>query len=339
MSTLLSVDHLDVVLGGHKILHDVSLNVQSGEVLAIVGESGSGKTTLARAIAGLVPTKGGEMYLDGIRLSGQAPRADARVRTAIQMVFQNPEAALNPRFHVSKLIEEPMRLRGLDKKTRRDRLEALLRQVGLTDEMAAKLPHQLSGGQRQRVSIARALASDSSLLIADEALSALDVSIQSQIINLFIDLKQKLGITYLFISHDLAVVQHISDRVLVLFGGHVVEEADHETFWSAPSHPYTHALMAASPVADPAAARAKRREVPRQPVVDAPRSEEGCVYRHRCAYAVDRCGSEAPMLRELSQRHRVACHFAETVRERWRFDAAAQPAGGVEQIVPLSIRA
>lgn len=339
MSTLLSVDHLNVVLGGHKILHDVSLDLRQGDVMAIVGESGSGKTTLARAIAGLIPKKDGEMQLGGIPLEGMAPRADARIRTAIQMVFQNPEAALNPRFHVRKLVEEPMKMLGLDRKARQVRLEALLRQVGLTDEMAAKLPHQLSGGQRQRVSIARALAADPSLLIADEALSALDVSIQSQIINLFIELKQQLGITYLFISHDLAVVQHISDRILVLFGGRVVEEADHETFWSSPSHPYTHSLMAASPVADPAVARAKRMEVLRQPAVDAKRSEEGCVYRHRCTYAVDRCGSEAPLLRELSERHRVACHFAETVRERWRLDAGPATAAAVEQIVSFSRRA
>jgi oligopeptide/dipeptide ABC transporter ATP-binding protein len=316
MSALLTIDRLNVELGGSRILHDITFEVNAGEVVAIVGESGSGKTTLARAIAGLISAKAEQMILNGHRLVGLAPRAEPAVRTAIQMVFQNPDAALNPRLSVGRLIEEPMKLRRIDRSTRKERLEALLKQVGLTDEMAAKHPHQLSGGQRQRVCIARALAAEPSLLIADEALSALDVSIQSQIINLFIELKTRLGITYLFISHDLAVVQHIADRVMVLFAGHAVEEASHETFWAAPAHPYTLSLMAASPVADPAAARARRQEIRSLPPIEAGRSGQCCVYMVRCPFAEDRCGAEAPLLRDIGSAHKVACHFAEKVRER-----------------------
>jgi len=338
MSVLLTVDRLRVELGGTSILQDITFEVSAGEVLAIVGESGSGKTTLARAIAGLIPAKAGEMNLDGHRLAGLAPRIEPRIRTAIQMVFQNPEAALNPRLPVRRLVEEPMKLHRIDKPTRKTRVEALLQQVGLTGEMAAKHPHQLSGGQRQRVCIARALAADPSLLIADEALSALDVSIQSQIINLFIDLKKRLGLTYLFISHDLAVVQHIADRVLVLFAGRTVEEAGHETFWSAPAHPYTLSLMAASPVADPAAARAKRQEIRALPSVEAGRSELGCVYRHRCVFAADRCAAETPLLRDIGRAHKVACHFAEMVRERQRLGRDSRFVAA-DTSMPLSMRA
>lgn len=338
MSVLLSVEGLKVELGGTTILHNIAFEVEAGEVVAIVGESGSGKTTLARAVAGLIPTRAGEMTLDGRRLIGLAPRAEPKVRTAIQMVFQNPEAALNPRMAVRRLIEEPMKLHHVPRAARRQRVDALLRQVGLTDEMADKHPHQLSGGQRQRVCIARALAADPSLLIADEALSALDVSIQSQIINLFIDLKKTLGLTYLFISHDLAVVQHIADRVLVLFAGSTVEEAGHESFWAAPAHPYTLSLMAASPVADPAAARAKRQEIRALPPVEAGRVLQGCVYRPRCTFAADRCAVEVPMLRDIGDGHKAACHFAEAVRETRRL-AGAEPCPTFDIEAPRSLRA
>lgn len=338
MSVLLSVDGLKVELGGTTILHNIRFEVNAGEVLAIVGESGSGKTTLARAVAGLIPTTAGEMDLDGSRLVGLAPRAEPRVRTAIQMVFQNPEAALNPRMAVRRLIEEPMKLHRIPRAARKVRVDELLRQVGLTDEMAEKHPHQLSGGQRQRVCIARALAADPSLLIADEALSALDVSIQSQIINLFIDLKKTLGLTYLFISHDLAVVQHIADRVLVLFAGNTVEEAGYESFWAEPAHPYTLSLMAASPVADPVMARAKRQEIRALPSVEAARVAQGCAYQKRCTFAADRCAAEVPVLRDIGGGHKAACHFAEAVRERRRLAGpVAFPVRGVEE--PRSLRA
>jgi oligopeptide/dipeptide ABC transporter ATP-binding protein len=304
--TLLSVRGLTVRFAALVAVDGVDLDIEAGGTVAVVGESGSGKTTLARAIAGLVAVQSGTIHLDGQQVVGLAPRADRRHRTAIQMVFQNPDAALNPRRTVSGLVEEPLAMAGVARAERRRRVRELLDKVGLSVEFSAKQPHQLSGGQRQRVSIARALAAAPRLVIADEAVSALDVSIQGQILNLFADLRRDFALAMLFISHDLSVVRHIAERVLVMYHGRVVEDARQASLWSRPAHPYTQALIAVAPVADPVVARQRRRMF--DATADAPPDVTGCAYRSRCRRRTAICAAQAPRLVSYEAGHLVACH-------------------------------
>ena len=311
--TLLRARGLTVRFGHATVVDGVDLDIDAGRTVALVGESGSGKSTLARALLGLVPLSAGTITFDGRPLLGQAPRPDPAQRRLIQMVFQNPAAALNPRLTVSRIVEEPLLMAGgMGRTARRARVAALLDQVGVPRQAAGRQPHLLSGGQRQRICIARALAAEPRLVVADEAVSALDVSVQGQILNLFINIQQALGTAYLFISHDLSVVQHVADHILVMYAGRIVEDARPEGFWRRPLHPYAQALLTAAPVADPAIMRNRRRE---SIMLDAPPAKEGCAYRDRCRLTTERCIAERPMLREIDDGRRVACHHAE-VAER-----------------------
>ena len=314
MTPLLQARGVAVRFGGFTAVDGVDLDIAAGQTVALVGESGSGKSTLARAIVGLVPLAAGTLTLEGRPLVGQAPRADPSQRRVIQMVFQNPAAALNPRLSIGRLIEEPLLMAGgMRRAVRRARVLSLLDQVGLPAASAAQLPHLLSGGQRQRVCIARALAASPRLVIADEAVSALDVSVQGQILNLLSDLQRELGTAYLFISHDLSVVQHVADRILVMYAGRVVEDAAPEAFWRGPLHPYARALLAAAPLADPGLVRPR----PDTLAVDAPPATTGCAYRGRCPHATAACAAERPALRAFDARdQRAACIHLDTIHGR-----------------------
>ncbi len=298
-------------------LDGVDLEVAAGESLAIVGESGSGKTTLGRILVRLLEPTAGEVWFGELvltRLRGEPLR---RLRRHFQMVFQDPVSSLNPRLRVGTAIGEPIAAHGLarDADERRRRVATLLEQVGLPASAAERYPHQLSGGQRQRVAIARALACEPQLLVADEPVSALDVSIQAQIINLLADLQGRLGLALVLISHDLAVVEQIADRIVVLYRGRVVEEAATATLLAAPRHPYTAQLLAAVPVAEPG----RRPQLPSGEV--RPAGTGGCAFRGRCPRADAECDAAAPALTLVAPGHRAACFHPEP--------AATPPAPGV----------
>ena len=290
-------------------LDGVDLDIRAGETLAVVGESGCGKTTLARALTMLVPPDAGSLRIDGNEITNLGRRALKPLRRRMQMIFQDPFGSLNPRLTVERIVAEPLIVHGLgNQRERRDRVVELLGAVGLEAGALERYPHQFSGGQRQRIAIARALAPQPDLIIADEPVSALDVSVQSQILNLMADLQAARGLSYLFIGHDLAVVRHVADRVAVMYLGRIVEEAPATALFEAPRHPYTRALLAATP----RIGRGKRisatstpGEVP-SPLAPPP----GCPYHPRCPEAVDACRRERPEL-EGADGHRVACPFAE----------------------------
>ncbi|MFK7837596.1 MAG: ABC transporter ATP-binding protein [Sulfitobacter sp.] len=283
---------------------DVSFEIKEKTVYSLVGESGSGKSTIGKMLVGLLPPTEGSVEIRGVDLAREADsdKVDA-VRADIQMIFQDPFASLNPRWRVRDIIVEPVAARG----GKTDGLaEKLLEQVGLSARDAGKFPHEFSGGQRQRICIARALASEPKLIVCDEPTSALDVSVQAQVLNLMSDLKDDLGLTYLFISHDLTVVQHISDRVGVLYLGRLVEEASPDDLFEDPKHPYTQMLLAAAPQLD-----AFGRDVP-PPTGEIPdpiNPPSGCAYHPRCPLATDVCKSERPVMRDL-RGAKVACHMA-----------------------------
>jgi oligopeptide transport system ATP-binding protein len=292
----------------------VSFDLAHGETLGIVGESGCGKSTLARALLRLVAVTAGEVRFRGedlLRLEGEALR---QRRRALQPVFQDPLASLNPRMTVGEIIAEPLRafFPGMNRRQRREKVVAMMDRVGLLARQINRYPHEFSGGQAQRIGIARALVLEPEVVICDEPVSALDVSIKSQIINLLQDLQRDMGLSLLFIAHDLAAVRHISHRVMVLYLGHVVELADRDALYRRPRHPYTQALIRAIPDPDPRRAR----ERPVQPLAGEPPSPvsppSGCVFRTRCPYAAQRCADEVPALRRLDGSD-VACHFAETL--------------------------
>ncbi|MFS8976172.1 ATP-binding cassette domain-containing protein [Cupriavidus necator] len=283
-------------------VNDVSLQVGKGEVLGVVGESGCGKSTLGRMLAGLLPQSGGEIAWEGRR----ADTLSAGFHRAVQMVFQNPYASLNPRLRIGQAITEGAVYHGMVRRARaRAFAGELLQQVGLDASYAERFPHEFSGGQRQRVAIARALALRPRLLICDEAVSALDVSVQAQIINLFMQLRREHELTYVFISHNLAVVEHMADRVVIMYLGRIVESGEARTVFAAPNHPYTRALLADAPRlgGGPASHQPVRGELP-SPL--APPS--GCAFHPRCPHASARCAAEVPVLRDIGGRL-SACHL------------------------------
>jgi oligopeptide transport system ATP-binding protein len=301
--------------GAIRAVDGVSFNIQPGETLGLVGESGCGKSTLARAILNLVPATSGEVRWRGQRIDGLSARRMRPYRRSIQMIFQDPLASLNPRMTVERTVSEPMRILGLYD-TRRRKLEVmrLLDLVGLNPLLLNRYPHEFSGGQRQRIGIARALAVDPQLIVCDEPVSALDVSIRAQVINLLMDLQRQLGLAYLFIAHDLSVVRHISNRIGVMYLGRIVELADAATLYREPLHPYTQALLSAAPIPDPKVERNRSRIILRGDVPTPDRAYPGCPFVDRCPIAEERCKNTPPPLEGAD--HPVACLVANDRRRK-----------------------
>ncbi len=291
--------------GSVTALDGVSFNIAAGETVGLVGESGCGKSTLSKAILRLVPASSGTIRLGGTDITALPERALAPHRRRMQMVFQDPSASLNPRQTVFRLLDTVLKVHGLrSRAARRERVMAMLGRVGLAEDAATRLPHEFSGGQRQRIGIARALILHPELVICDEPVSALDLSVQAQVLNLLVDLRRDFGLSYLFISHDLAVVRYIADRIIVMYLGRIVESMDRAALLHGPRHPYTRALLSATPGRG-APAVVLRGEA-------SAGAEPGCRFRARCPVAVDRCAVEDPALRPVAPGHAAACHLAET---------------------------
>ena len=287
---------------------EVSFTIGAGETLGLVGESGCGKTTVGRTIMRLIEPTAGAIRLDGHDVTRLGKTEMRPFRRQIQIIFQDPFSSLNPRKRAGDIVGEPLKVHGvLAAKARRERVAELFERVGLRKAQMDNFPHQFSGGQRQRIGVARALALNPRLIIGDEPVSALDVSIQAQVINLLMDLQRELQVSYLFISHNLAVVEHIAHRVAVMYLGRIVEYTDKTTLFTRPLHPYTEALLAAVPVPDPAIKRAKR--VVQGDVPSPLKPPPGCHFHTRCPYAEARCRQEVPALREVEPGHHVACHL------------------------------
>jgi oligopeptide/dipeptide ABC transporter ATP-binding protein len=297
--------------GRVRAVQDVSFSIGRGETLALVGESGCGKTTVSRCILrALPPTKGAIRFSPepgkSIDMAPLSRRALRPLRRHIQMIFQDPYASLNPRMMVGDIIAEPLLVNGMPATQRSARVRELLDLVGLPAAARTRFPHAFSGGQRQRIGIARALALDPTLVVADEPVSALDVSVQAQIINLLLDLQDRLHLSMLFVAHDLGVVRHVSDRVAVMYVGRIVETAPTTALYATPRHPYTEALLAAVPKADPALR--DQTSAPRGEIADPANPPPGCAFHPRCPYAVERCRTELPALQEIAPAHWSACH-------------------------------
>jgi peptide/nickel transport system ATP-binding protein/oligopeptide transport system ATP-binding protein len=303
---------LQRTVGAVRAVDGVSFSIARGETLGLVGESGSGKSTLGRLISRLVEPTGGSIVFDGTDISHVSTRRMRPLRRDIQMIFQDPYSSLNPRHTIGSIVAAPLRVQGLAGRGElRGRVRELLEQVGLNPEHYNRYPNEFSGGQRQRIGIARALATRPKLIIADEPVSALDVSIRAQIINLLDDLRSELGLTFLFIAHDLSMVRHISDRVAVMYLGQIIELADRTSLYEGALHPYSHALLSAVPIPDPSSQRRRERIILRDEVPSPLRPPAACRFHPRCWKAQDVCRSEAPPLVEHQPGHLAACHFPE----------------------------
>ncbi len=318
-------------IGNIRAVDDVSFDINEGETLGLVGESGCGKTTTARCILRAVePTAGEVLYRaeDGSVVDvAAAPRAQLRsLRREMQMIFQDPFSSLNPRMTLLDIVGEPLAIDGFSRAEREDRVTELLGLVGLRPEFMRRFPHAFSGGQRQRIGIARALALNPRLIVADEPVSALDVSVQAQVLNLMMDLQRELGLTYLFVAHDLSVVKHISDRVAVMYVGKLVETAPTDDLFASPKHPYTAALLSSVPEPDPRIR--KERVVLQGEVANPANPPTGCYFNPRCQYAADICRTETPQLREISPDHFVSCHRADELELEGVIPQQAQRAAG-----------
>jgi len=294
--------------GTLRAVDDVSFAIAPGETLCIVGESGCGKSTLGRLALRLIEPSGGQILIEGSDVTALSQEQMRPFRRRMQMVFQDPYASLNPRLSAEEIVTEPIdNYESLSSADRRERAVQLLTRVGLHADMLHRRPFEFSGGQRQRLGIARALSLHPALIVADEPVSALDVSVQAQVLNLMLDLQDSMGIAYLFISHDLGVVEHIGQRIAVMYLGRIVELADRDALFSKPQHPYTEALLQAVPVPDPRAPR--RRPILEGELPSAIAPPSGCTFHPRCPYATERCRQEVPALRQLADGRLAACHL------------------------------
>ena len=296
-----------------KAVDDISFDVYQGETLGLVGETGCGKTTVARTILQLYRPTSGQILFDGIDLVSLQENEMRRIRRRMQMIFQDPYASLNPRMTVGSIISAPLDVHSsAGKKEKQDRVQELLKIVGLNPDFVNRYPHEFSGGQRQRIGIARALALSPDLVICDEPISSLDVSIQAQVVNLLEELQDRLGLTYIFVAHDLSMVRHISDRMIVMYLGKIMELADRNEIYLKPLHPYTQALISAVPIPDPDKARKRQRILLEGDLPSPVNPPNGCNFNTRCLIATEECFVKDPAYREIDPNHFVACHHAKT---------------------------